>query len=188
MYCNQCGQENSNNARFCSGCGNKLEIQNIQTSHTPPQLEKTEPPQPRKKRVELWNPNATANWSLLFTPIFGSYLQMKNWEAMGNNLEAKKAKDWIFITVAFIFFMHLVAPFIWGVSEETTITYRGFGFLYVLYWYFDYAKKQAKFVKENIADNYQKKSWLYPLLIATPIFLIAFFILTILDLMINELL
>lgn len=30
MYCNQCGQPNSNDAKFCSGCGNNLENQNIQ--------------------------------------------------------------------------------------------------------------------------------------------------------------
>ena len=26
----------------------------------------------------LWNPNAAANWSLLFSPAFGAWLHMKN--------------------------------------------------------------------------------------------------------------
>lgn len=30
MFCNQCGQTNNDNAKFCSGCGNNLENQNIQ--------------------------------------------------------------------------------------------------------------------------------------------------------------
>lgn len=29
--------------------------------------------------LPLWNPNAAANWCLLFTPSFGSWLHMKNW-------------------------------------------------------------------------------------------------------------
>jgi hypothetical protein len=31
----------------------------------------------------LWNPNAAANWSLLFSPMFGAWLHMKNWAALG---------------------------------------------------------------------------------------------------------
>ena len=30
MFCNQCGQANSNDAKFCSGCGSSLKNQNIQ--------------------------------------------------------------------------------------------------------------------------------------------------------------
>jgi hypothetical protein len=41
----------------------------------------------------LWNPNAAASWSLLFTPIFGSLLHMKNWQAMGNREKAASSKN-----------------------------------------------------------------------------------------------
>ena len=30
----------------------------------------------------LWNPNAAASWSLLFSPAFGAFLHMKNWQAL----------------------------------------------------------------------------------------------------------
>lgn len=33
--------------------------------------------------IALWNPNAAANWSLLFTPLFGAYLHMLNWRSLG---------------------------------------------------------------------------------------------------------
>ncbi|WAU72373.1 zinc ribbon domain-containing protein [Acinetobacter sp. TR11] len=177
MFCNQCGQENSNDAKFCSSCGNKLEIQNIQASHAPPQLEKTDSPRPIKKRVELWNPNAAANWSLLFTPIFGSYLQMKNWQALGKLEDANTAKNWIIFTIIFILFINFATPFIWDDIEKVTTISRGLGFWYIIIWYFAYARKQPKYVKENLNDKYQKKSWLTPLSSATVILFISFTVL-----------
>ena len=31
----------------------------------------------------LWNPGAAMAWSLLFSPIFGAFVHMKNWQALG---------------------------------------------------------------------------------------------------------
>ena len=42
----------------------------------------------------LWNPNAAASWSLIFTPIFGAILHMKNWEALGEPQKAAGARSW----------------------------------------------------------------------------------------------
>lgn len=176
MFCNQCGQANSNDAKFCSSCGNKLEIKNIQAVHTSPQLEKTESSQPRKKQIELWNPNAAANWSLLFTPIFGSYLQMKNWQALGKPEDANTAKNWIIFTIIFILFINFATPFIWDDVEKVTTISRGLGFWYIIIWYFAYAKKQPKYVKEKLNDNYQKKSWIIPLISAVVILFIIVFL------------
>ena len=176
MFCNQCGQANSNDAKFCSGCGNKLEIQNIQAVHAPPQLEKNESPQPRKKQIELWNPNAAANWSLLFTPIFGSYLQMKNWQALGEQKEANTAKSWLIFTIVFILFINFLSYLADADPEQSTIVARGLGFWYIIIWYFAYARKQPKYVKETLNDRYQKKSWWIPLVSATVILFVATFI------------
>ena len=43
----------------------------------------------------LWNPNAAANWSLLFSPIFGAFLHMKNWEELGEPDKAKASRQWV---------------------------------------------------------------------------------------------
>ena len=40
----------------------------------------------------LWNPNAAANWSLLFSPAFGAFVHMKNWQALGEPEKAANAK------------------------------------------------------------------------------------------------
>jgi hypothetical protein len=47
----------------------------------------------------IWNPNSAANWSLLFTPAFGAFLHMKNWEALGEPAKASSAKLWATTTL-----------------------------------------------------------------------------------------
>lgn len=44
--------------------------------------------------LSLWNPGATVVWSLIFSPVFGAILQMKNWHTLGEHAKAAKAKIW----------------------------------------------------------------------------------------------
>lgn len=173
MFCNQCGHKNIDNAKFCSSCGNKL-VSDIETP--PPIQTQKEIPSLRKKQIELWNPNAAANWSLLFTPIFGSYLQMKNWNELGITKEAEKAKYWLLATVFFIFLINFGATWSDADPEQFANRFRGLGLLYIIVWYFAYARKQPKYVKEKLNDQYQKKSWLIPLVSATIIIFIVTFL------------
>lgn len=154
MFCNQCGQKNVNDAKFCSDCGNKLESVNIQSSSAI-QVQKETPPL-RKKQIELWNPNAAANWSLLFSSAFGSYLHMKNWEALGEVQKAKSSKTWFISSLIF--------------------TVLGLGFFVLVAWYFSIGKKQSIYVKEKFSDNYSKKSWGIPLLIGFSVFIVCIFL------------
>lgn len=43
----------------------------------------------------LWRPSAVALWSLVFTPVFGSYLLMRNWQALGQPRAAGMARHWL---------------------------------------------------------------------------------------------
>lgn len=145
MFCNQCGQTNSNDAKFCSGCGNKLEIKNIQPAQTYQHPIHTESPQPRKKQIELWNPNAAANWSLLLSPAFGAFIHMKNWKALGETEKANSSKIWFIFSIILSLF--------------------GIGFFVLIAWYFSIGKKQIVYVQEKFGENYLRKSWSTPLLI-----------------------
>src|SRR6476619_2518005 len=42
----------------------------------------------------LWNANAAAAWSLLFSPAFGAFVHMKNWQALGDPGKAAAARMW----------------------------------------------------------------------------------------------
>lgn len=109
----------------------------------------------------LWNPNPAGLWSLLFTPVFGSVLIYKNWVEIGDKQEVNKAKAWIIISVV--------------VAVISAITGLA-GFVYLIIWYFASQKKQAKYVKETLEDDYQKKGWLQPILIAIGVYFVVFVI------------
>lgn len=172
MFCKQCGQQNTDDARFCSSCGNKLEGSNIQSSL---QTQKELTP-PRKGQVKLWNPNAAANWSLLFTPVFGSYLQMKNWKALGELQKVENAKKWLLVSIIVILLLNFGAYLIEADPEQFATRAKSLGLLYIIIWYFSFAKNQSKYVKETLNDHYHKKSWVLPLIISTVILFIYVFI------------
>ena len=39
----------------------------------------------------IWNPSAAAIWSLVFTPAFGVFIHMLNWQAPGQLQQAARA-------------------------------------------------------------------------------------------------
>jgi cation transporter-like permease len=69
-----------------------------QNPYAPPKAEVADP-LPDGTWPTLWNPGAAANWSLLFSPAFGAFLHMKNWEALGEPGKASTAKTWIVLTL-----------------------------------------------------------------------------------------
>lgn len=179
MFCSQCGQSNIENAKFCSNCGSKLEnFDESQGAFRQPTKNDNELlTGHKKKQPRLWNPNAAINWSLLLTPVFGSYLQMKNWQEIGSTTEANNAKYWLVGTIIFILFLNLGTPFIWDDPYQLQTYPKSLGILYIIVWYFAFAKSQSDFVKKHMHNNYQKKSWGIPLIIASIILIFSFTIL-----------
>ena len=171
MFCNQCGQSNSNDSKFCSSCGTRLETPNNQNTilEQPSIYNQT-------KQIELWNPNAAANWSLLFTPIFGSYLQFRNWQTLGNKDEADNARNWFIFSILFILFITLGTPFIWDDPVKLNTYPKSLGVLYLIIWYFSFARIQPKYVQEKLRDKYQKKSWGIPLISGLAVYIASTFI------------
>lgn len=114
---------------------------------------------------ELWNPNAAANWSLLFTPIFGAFLHMRNWQALGEPDRAARAKGWVIASTAVLLLSVIVA-----LSMKSELAAdgagKGIGVLWLLIWYFGTARAQARYVKEEFGKDYPRRGWGMPLLIA----------------------
>jgi hypothetical protein len=106
----------------------------------------------------IWNPNATANWSLLFTPGFGSLLQSLNWKVLSEPEKAAASKRWFYFTLALYAALPLLSFFI----EEESIAdaaARGIGFWYLIIWYFVSGRPQARYVKQRYANDYPRKPW-----------------------------
>jgi len=113
----------------------------------------------------LWNPNAAANWCLLFSPAFGAYLHMKNWQALGDPVKAAASKTWFLASLGL-----LVAVAIFSVlmPESKTIDslIRPVGLGLLISWYVSSARPQATLVKERFGTAYPHKGWTRPLLLA----------------------
>ena len=128
----------------------------------PPKAEVEGAPLESAAAPPLWNPNAAANWSLLFTPIFGSWLHMLNWRALGETERAESAKTWLVLSTLLLAGLTLgavVMPFsgldavIWPLT-----------FVLLLAWYFASARGQARWVQARYGNVYPRKGWWQPLL------------------------
>lgn len=124
----------------------------------------------------LWNPNAAASWSLIFSPAFGAYLHMKNWQALGNVENAASSKKWIYIYAGFVLLLALVV----GFAPDSKIfdgLSRAAGFALLISWYYAIGKTQITYVKAEFGSTYPKKGWLVPILAGIGIwFAVAFVI------------
>jgi hypothetical protein len=110
----------------------------------------------------LWNPNAAANWSLLFSPAFGAFLHARNAEALGRADEAKANRKWFFASMSY-FGLVFVSDFFPAIPDAL---FRAVAFGLLFGWYFSLGRKQITYVKKTWPDGYQRKPLTMPLLIA----------------------
>lgn len=113
----------------------------------------------RQLAPALWNPNAAANWCLMFSPIFGAWLHMKNWQALEQYDKARKAQTWLIlsaIVMAVVVFGGLFVPLIDVLGRLAIL-------VLLISWYFAAAKEQMRYVQANFGASYPRKGWAKPL-------------------------
>jgi len=117
----------------------------------------------------LWNPNAAANWSLLFSPIFGTWLHMLNWRALGETQRAESAKTWLLLMALLLVATSAGGALmpLSGLSLLTSIAW----FVLLLVWYFASARPQVKWIAERYGNDYPRHGWTQPLLGAIVLFI-----------------
>ncbi|MBL8859555.1 MAG: hypothetical protein JNL28_13690 [Planctomycetes bacterium] len=113
----------------------------------------------------IWNPEAAANWSLPFSPAFGSFLQMRNWTVLGEPDKARASGVW-FIASIVMLAAYPVVYLMFADHPQADLGVRLAGFLFLLTWYLGHARQQAKFVKQQYGTQYPRKKWGAPLGIA----------------------
>ena len=86
----------------------------------------------------IWNPNSAASWALLFTPIFGAYIQAKNWQRMGQIEQSNKSMYWFYIGCTWA----ALNPFILHAMRMPI------AIAFILSWYFSSAVVQVRYVKK----------------------------------------
>ena len=122
----------------------------------------------------IWNPNAAASWSLLFTPILGTWLHKKNWDALGQPERATSARLWFYAATATLV-VTIGLQFV-HVMPDGLLRALNFGFL--IGWYYGGAKPQVIFVKARWGDAYVRRGWTLPLATALGI-LVGIFVLAV---------
>ena len=123
----------------------------------------------------LWNPDAAARWSILLTPVFGTWLHMRNWGAMGEPKRARTARIWLALAIACVLATAVLLA-VW--PQSTTLRFVNFGFLLV--WYYGSGNKQSRLVETRFGIDYLRQPWSKPLqaaggLIATYLIIVAVF-------------
>lgn len=159
--CPYCGKEYPDEALVCV-----VDQEPLQFDTAPPTSNSEGSITPRDATPDapapLWNPNAAACWSLLFSPAFGAFLHARNADSLGRKEEAKANRVWFYISIAFLLFT-LVTVFVPAIPNGI---FRLVGLGLLLGWYFSLGKKQIAYVKDTWQDRYQRKPWTKPLLIA----------------------
>jgi hypothetical protein len=132
----------------------------------PPKAEVAEPAvTPGDVAPALWNPNAVASWSLVFTPIFGALVHRQNWLALGDAKRAEASRNWAIAYVAL-----LVASGIAGALMPARGSLEGLlrllGFAALIAWYYAIGKPQVNLVRARFDGAYPRKGWGRPIGIA----------------------
>jgi hypothetical protein len=103
---------------------------------------------------ELWTPSAAACLSFVFSPAFGACLNGLNWMTLGKPALAKRSFLWMIPGFVLPFLALFLLP-----TEAVGLLTLG----YFLVWYLAEAKDHIAYVRENVAPDYPRRSWVLPL-------------------------
>lgn len=128
-----------------------------------PALPISPPPSAQSERDQgispaLWNPAAAVNWSVLFSPILGSYLHAKNWKSLQQPQNARTSWIWFAVSVV-----------VMGVAAFAPISTKAAGGMtlwLLILWYFFSARKQIAHVRNRFSTTYPRKSFGVPVAIS----------------------
>lgn len=140
----------------CSKCGMKIGVNGTCQNCEAHSSQKT-----------FWNPNAVANWSLLYTQIFGAWLTYLNWQKLGEAAQAERSKQWLIGAMVWL----PLSVFLMIVVDNMSF---GFGLIasdlaLLLSWFFLENRKQNKYLLERFGKAYPRRPWGKPLAIAASV-------------------
>jgi hypothetical protein len=113
----------------------------------------------------IWNPVAAACWSLMFTPAFGAYLLMRNWETLGEARQAATARLWFVFSLGLLVVQLLSGAINQRLGTESHLL-AWINLLYLLVWCLGAALPQARLLQMRFGTAYPRKRWDQALLCA----------------------
>jgi hypothetical protein len=106
----------------------------------------------------IWNPAAAACWSVVFTPAFGAYLLMRNWEALGEPGQAATARKWYVFSLGLLVVQLLSAAINTRVNSESNLMHW-VGIGYLLTWCVGAVAPQALLLRARFGSAYPRRGW-----------------------------
>ena len=106
----------------------------------------------------IWNPDLATIFSLSLTPIFGAYLHMLNWRALGEPQRAATSQKWLNASIAMVV-LYTISPVALPDLKDAEEEMGLVAWVFLMSWYFASARSQAKFVKERYGTNYTERPW-----------------------------
>jgi hypothetical protein len=120
---------------------------------------------PAQAAAAIWNPAAAACWSIVFTPAFGAYILMRNWEALGQPRQAALARKWFCFSLGLLAVQVLSTAFNARLnSQSDLVQWCGLGNLAA--WCVGAVLPQARLVRARFGAGYPRKAWDHALLAA----------------------
>ncbi|TFW30284.1 hypothetical protein [Massilia horti] len=115
-------------------------------------------PPPAAAGHAIWNPAAAACWSIVFTPAFGAYLVMRNWQALGEDARARAArKGWLF-SLGLLSLELLSSALNSRLNSESNFM-PWIGVAWLLVWSLTAALPQARAVRARLGPDYPRRQW-----------------------------
>ena len=165
--CPMCGEQVLTVAKKCKHCGDYLDGSPTR-SHTA-----------ASDVPELWNPTAAVNWSIIFVPL-GAYLHFRNDIKLKRHAEAKQNFIWfcvLLLSPAIHAFISCVMLGDHNSIYKIYFSLFGLVILPLFGWYFGSAKRQINYVNESFGEDYQRKSWVMPLILCSFLWFVTYTVL-----------
>lgn len=115
-------------------------------------------PDARRPAPALWRPSAVAVWSLLFTPVFGSWLLMHNWQVLGQAQAARTARRWLRASMA-VLMLELLAGAINERVNGSTPLAQLIGLAWLGLWLLAAAAPQWQLVRRRFWRRHARRGW-----------------------------
>jgi hypothetical protein len=109
------------------------------------------------KGIALWNPEAAAMLSVVFSPVFGACIHALNWKTLGNQRLFKASLLWTLPGIVLPFVAGALLP-LWLASS--------IGVAYLGAWYLFAAIGQVRHVRNSLNGAYARRGWLPPIICA----------------------
>ena len=106
----------------------------------------------------IWNPAAAARWSLLFTPAFGAFIHMRNWQALDQPKRAASARRWFLASLVLLVVQIFTSALNARLGSEPLLLHPA-GLLFLAVWYVAAARPQAQLVRARFGVAYRRKRW-----------------------------